>query len=322
MKKINLRLFLILFAVVTLISTVVFATEVTPLTEETPDTTQTTTNETGNQGTDTQTPTGQIETKDRYFAGDNIEITTLIDSNVFAIGKSVTLTGQIGGDLFVIAENVTIGEGTAIYGNLVVMSSTLTIEGQIYDVYAACDKIEVGYDGYIYRDLRVMGTEVYLNGIVGRNAYLEADKLVLNKDCVLQGNLNYTAQSDAIYIDESNNESTTIPDKVIEGENNYTPRSKKLFKNEIKKSVNSILKTNKINGDISEDKVKEIIISNIFNISNINTNSEIAKEGLNKVLIPTMYIYIDIIVIIALILGIVLPKVIGKKDKTKKEDKE
>lgn len=318
MKKTKVKLFLILFVLVALISTAVFATEATP---EAPTTGQTpgTTNET--DGEDTQTPQ-QIENTDRYFAGDNVEITTLIDSNVFAIGKNVTLTGQVGGDLFVIAENVTIAERTAIYGNLVVLASTVTIEGQVYDVYATCDKLEIGYNGYIYRDLRAMGTEININGIVGRNVFLEADKVALNKDCELKGNLNYTAQSEVVYIDEANNESTTIPENVVVGEKNYTPRSKKLFKNEIKKSVNSILNSNKINGDMSEDKVKEIIISNIFSISNVNTNSEMAKASSNKVLIPVIYIYIDIIVIVALILGIVLPRVMNKKDKTEKQSKE
>lgn len=314
MKETKVKLFLILFIAVALISTAVFATEATPTTDETPGTT------TETEGDNTQEQ--QIENTDRYFAGDNVEITTLIDSNVFAIGKNVTLTGQVGGDLFIIAENVTISERTAVYGNLVVLASTVTIEGQVYDVYATCDKLEIGYNGYIYRDLRAMATEININGIVGRNVFLEADKITLNKDCELKGNLDYKAQSEVVYIDESNNESTTIPENVIVGEKNYTPRSKKLFKSEIKKSVNSILKSNKVNGDMSEDKVKEIIISNIFNISNVNTNSEMAKASSNKVLIPVIYIYLDIIVIVALILGIVLPRVIGKKDKTKKEDKE
>lgn len=313
MKETKIKLFLILFVVITLISTAVFATE-TPVA---PETSGTTSQPEGENAQEQQ----QIENVDKYFAGDNVEIATLIDSNVFAIGKNVTLTGQVGGDLFIIAENVTISERTAIYGNLVVLASTVTIEGQVYDVYATCDKLEIGYNGYVYRDLRAMATEININGIVGRNVFLEADKVSLNKDCELKGNLNYKAQSEVVYIDESNNESTTIPENVVVGEKNYTPRSKKLFKSEIKKSVNSILKSNKISGDMSEDKVKEVIMSNIFSISNIKTNSEMVKTSSNKVLIPVMYIYLDIIVIVALILGIVLPRVMSKQDKAEKQTK-
>lgn len=317
MIKTKTKLFLVLFILITLISTAVFATEPTNDAGE-PVVTSETTDDENNQQTISEE---DIEQKDRYFAGDNIEINTLIAGNVFAIGKNVTLTGQISGDLFVIAETLTISSGTSIYGSTFAIASEINVDGEMYELYATCDKLTIDYYGRVYRDLSVIGTEVSINGIVDRNAYLDIDKLKLEKDCILRENLNYKAQSEAIYIDEEGNESTTIPETVVVGEKNYTQRNKKILKKEIKKSVNSILKSNKINGDVSEDKIKSIITSYIFNIANVSTNSEILKDTTNKVLIPTMYIYLDIIVIIALVLGIVLPKVIGKKEKTEKESK-
>lgn len=316
MKETKLKLFIILFVVVTLISTVVFATEPTNDAGE-----PVTTSETAPEGDGTQpTEETNIEDGDRYFAGDSVEITTLIDSNAFAVGKDVTLTGQVGGDLFVIANKLTIAEGSAVYGNVFAVASEIEIDGQIYDLYGTCDKLTIEYNGYVYRDLRAMATEVFMNGVVGRNVFVEADKVVLNKDCIINGNLNCIAQSETIYIDSSNNESTTIPKDIVKGENQYTKRDKKLFNSKIEKSVNSILKSNKINNDMSGDKIKSIITSYVFNVTGIKTNSEV-KTSTNQVLIPKLYIYIDIVVIIVLILGIVLPRVINKKDSTEKETK-
>lgn len=317
MKETKLKLFLILFVVVTLISTAVFATEPTNDEGE-----PVTTSETAPEGDGAQsTEQKNIEDGDRYFAGDTVEITTLIDSNAFVVGKDVTLTGQIGGDLFVIANKLTIVEGSAVYGNVFAVASEIVIDGQIYDLYGTCDKLTIEYNVYIYRDLRAMTTEAEINGVVGRNVFIEADKVVLNKDCIINGNLNCIAQSDTIYIDPSGNESTTIPETVVKGENQYTKRDKKLFNSKIEKSVNNILKSNKINNDMSGDKIKSIITSYVFNVTGVKTNSEV-KTSINQVLIPKIYIYIDIVVIIALILGIVLPKVINKKDGTEKETKE
>lgn len=320
MRKTKTKLFLVLFIIITLISTVVFATEPTNEAGEPVVTSETPTDETG-EGEQTISEE-DIEQKDRYFAGDNIEINTLIAGNVFAIGKNVTLTGQISGDLFVIAETLTITSGTSVYGSTFAIASEVNVDGEMYELYTTCDKLTIDFYGRVYRDLSAIATEVSVNGIVDRNANLDIDKLTINKDGIFRGNLNYKAQSEAIYVDEAGNESTTIPDTVVVGEKNYTKRDKKILKKEIKKSVNSILKSNKINGDVSEDKIKAIITSYIFNVTNVDTNSEIVKDTTNKVLIPTMYIYLDIIVIIALILGIVLPRVIGKQGKTKTESKE
>lgn len=318
MKETKLKLFLILFVVVTLISTAVFATEPTNDAGEPVVTSETTPETTEGEDNEQQTEEQTIEGGDRYFAGDNVVISTLIDSNVFAVGKEVTLTGQIGGDLFVVANKLTIDVGTAVYGNVFAIASEIEINGQIYDLYGACDKLTIEYDGYIYRDLRAMATEVFINGVVGRNAFVEADKVVLNKDCIINGNLNCIAQSETIYVDAENNESTEIPQSIVKGEKQYTKRDKKLFNSRIEKSIDSLLKSNKINNDMSEDQIKSVIASYIFNVTGVKTNSEI-KTSTSQVLIPEVYIYIDVAVIIALILGIVLPKVIKKKDEEEKE---
>lgn len=333
MIKEKSKILLILFIAIILVSTAVFATDSTDVTEE-PEGQPVTTSETNpnlSAGTtgegETTTTDEEVEGRDRFFTGDEIVIETLIDGNVFAIGKNVKLTGQIGGDLFVIAEKLEVEAGSSVFGNIFVTASEISINGQMYDVYATCDKLEIQYDGYIYRDLKAVGTEVTINGVVGRNAYIETDKLILDTDCLMPGNLNYKSLTDAVYREtsedgESTNETTSIPKKNVNGEVTFTKTSKKVLKKEIKKTVEDMLKSNKINNNTSEDELREIITSYAFNITGVKSNSDIAKSNSNVMTIPNIYVYIDIVIIVALILALVLPKVIKRKGKTEKENKE
>ena len=333
MIKEKSKILLILFIAIALISTAVYATDSTDLngaqegepvttSETNPDETTGTTE--GGESTETDK---EVEGKDRFFTGDEIVIETLIDGNVFAIGKNVKLTGQIGGDLFVVAEKLEIQEGSSVFGNVFVMASEISINAQMYDVYAACDKLEIQYDGYIYRDLKALGTEITVNGVIGRNAYIETDKLILDTDCLMPGNLNYKSLTEAVYKEVSEdggttNETTSIPKKSVNGEVTYTKTNKKVLKKDIKNTVQDILKSNKIKNDTSEDELREIITSYIFNNIGVKSNSDIARSNSNVMTIPNIYVYIDIAVIVVLILALILPKIRKRKGKSEKENKE
>lgn len=295
--KTKSRLFLVLFLIVTLLATSVFATEETPseeavVTSEVTDETVADENETD----ETETEEKSIEAMDRYFSGDEILIDSLIDGNVFAIGKKVTLTGQIGGDLFVIAETLVIDGGSA-YGSVFAVASEVTVDGQMYDLYVTSDKLTVEYDGYIYRDLKAISTEISIDGIIARNAFIEADTLNLEDDCIIQGNINYTSQAEASY-----------PDSGIKGEKNFTQANKKVLKKEIRKTVEDILKTNKIGNDTTEDELKAIIMSYVFTGLNVKTNSTLLSSAHQNSKVPAIYLYIAIAIIIVLAVLLLLPK--------------
>lgn len=300
--KTKSRLFLILFLIVTLLATSVFATEETPSEDAVVTSEVTDETETDDTSDETETTEESIESTDKYFTGDEILIDTLIDGNAFAIGKNVTLTGQIGGDLFVIAETLTI-DGGSVYGSVFVTAAEVTINGQLYDLYVASDKLTIEYDGYIYRDLKAMSTEISINGIIGRNTFIETDTLDLQSDCIIQGNLNYTSQAEASY-----------PESGIKGDKNFTQASKKLFKKEIRKTVENILKTNKIGNDTSEDNVRAIIMSYAFNGLNIKTNSESLNGVSKNSTVPALYFYIAVAVIIVLVVLLLLPKINKSKE--------
>ena len=332
MIKSKFKVVLILFLTLILVSTGVLATD-TNATDEPVATSETNPENTaeGDATTTDDATTSEeeiseedIKNIDKFYSGENVEISDLVNGNVFAIGKNVKLTGKINGDFFVIAENLTINPDNteAFCGNLFAVASEINMDGGAYDAYLVCDKFNLEYNGVIDRDLRVTASEINLNGIVGRNAYLETNKLVLDTYFLSGGNVNYTAQTEAVYMQlgedgETATETTTIPTDIMRngGTVNYTHRDKKILKSEVKKSITKILNNSKVKDGLTEEEAKAIIASFIFSNFNVKSNSELVKNAKSGVVVPAVYIYINVIVIIALVLALILPKI----NKTKKE---
>lgn len=323
MKKIS-KLALILLAIVILTSSAVFATEPTaPATDTTQATGET-------EGSGTELSEDDVVNADKFIAGEELQITEIVDGNMFIIGKNVTINKTlVNGNVFVIAENLTMDAETEIYGALCAIAKEMNVNSRMYDTYLVADKFNFGYESIVQRDLRVMASEIVLDGRVYRNAFVEADKLTLS-DFLMIGDLNYIAQSDAIYIKKNEDgstepETTEIPsgeNGIIKGEVKYTQRKKKLFDKSIEKTVKEILKSNNINSNTSEDQIKSIVTAYIFNGMGINSNTQMAKDASKSVMIPKVYIYITAVVIILLVLALVLPIILKKTNNGIKEPKE
>ena len=205
----------------------------------------------------------------------------------------------------------------------------MNVNSRMYDTYLIADKFNFGYEAIVQRDLRVMASEILLDGRIYRNAFIEADKLTLS-DLLMMGDLNYTAQSEAVYL-KKNEDGTTEPETteiptgeggIIGGEVRYTQRNKKLLNKTIKKTVEEILKSNKIDNNIDEEKIKSIITSYIFNGMGIKSNTEMAKEASNSVVIPKVCVYIVAVVIVLLVLALILPIILKKNANSEKKPRE
>lgn len=204
---------IILIIATMIISSVCFASEegIMPISEEAgdpiqeisiPDNEQITTPDTSNW-----------INSDAYLFEDNIIINKVVDGNVFAIGKTVTVTGEIGGDLFVIADKVII-DGGYIYSGIFASANEIEINGVVYDLYAMAKKVTIGEEGYIYRDVRATAETLNLNGKIGRDAYIAIKELDISENGAINGNLEYTSSSEA-----------TISEEAIGGEIKYTPET-------------------------------------------------------------------------------------------------
>lgn len=219
MLKNKSKILLLVFLVVTLMSTFCFATEVsTPVT---------TSENTESTDVATTTSTENWTNSDLYLAQENVVVDTIVDGNAFIAGKNVTIKGEIGGDAFIAADKVTI-DGGYIYSNLFVCANEVKINGVVYDVFAACNNFTLESNGFVYRDLKVSANTVSINGKVRRDTYVAANDLKLDTSVgvIIGGKLNYASKSEL-----------TIPDNVVSGEIKFS----KIENNEVKPDLASTI---------------------------------------------------------------------------------
>ena len=231
MSKKSFKILLVLVTILSLVTSFSFATEVTSETTGTDEATVTTTSdegaslttensegETSDDATINETAEGDDSATeastnhDVYISEDEVKIAAeeTINGNAFIIGNTVTINGQIGGDLFVLADTLNL-DGGQVYGNVFVCANTITLNGLIYDLYGICKTLTVSYDCVTYRDIKAICEEANINGVIGKNVNLIAGKsFTLEEDCVIYGNLEYSAPSEI-----------TIGENLVKGETNY-----------------------------------------------------------------------------------------------------
>lgn len=169
------------------------------------------TSEDEEEGTATITDTSNWINSDAYLYDDNILINKVVDGNVFAIGKTVTVTGEVGGDLFVFADKVIIDEGY-IYSSIFAIANEIEVNGVVYDLYAMAKEVTIGEKGYVYRDIRATADTINIDGKVRRDAHLSVGTLNIAPDngTIINGNLEYASAKEAF-----------IPEGTVAGESNF-----------------------------------------------------------------------------------------------------
>lgn len=185
--------------------------------------------------TETETETNTDSTvswtySDLFITDDNVEVSNVVDGNAYIIGKNVTITGEIGGDLFVIAEKLNI-DGGYIYSGVFALANEITINGGVYDVYAICNKFNLGTYGSVYRDMRITASDISLNGKIKRNVFASCNSLNLSQDIgtIIYGNLNYSSNSEF-----------SIEEGLVAGEVNFSKTDS--LSEKAKVSVGTIIK--------------------------------------------------------------------------------
>lgn len=206
MSKTKSKILLSIFIILTLVSSYCFATDAVVTSEDAAAISETTEEET------TQDLTADWVNSDLYIGQDVVNVDKVVDGNAFIMGKEVTISGEIGGDLFVFADKLNI-DGGYIYSNLFACANEITINGVVYDIYAICDTLNVADNGFIYRDMKVTASNVNLNGNVRRDAYISASNINFPEDAstLIYGNLNYSSNSEL-----------SIPEGVVAGEVKYS----------------------------------------------------------------------------------------------------
>ena len=152
------------------------------------------------------------------IAGNSIKTSGKAQYGFYA-GNDVTIAGETEGDLFVAGNTITI------------TAEAVTPR----DVYLAASKIKI--DTTIGRDLYAGAEEVDLRGItVKGNAYVDADKILVDENTVVEGKLSYYEKAKIENLDKATVGST---DKIEHTEINISAKERR--KARIKSEVMSVL---------------------------------------------------------------------------------
>lgn len=209
MLKKRVKILFLLVTIITLLSTLSFATieprttgesnenEIMPISEEIPNLDE-----------------EEWVYNDLYIMQDKYDLNKIVDGNVFIFANEVTISGEVGGNVFVFANKLTVNDGY-INSTLFAIANEIVINGMIYDVYAACDNFTLEKDGFIARDLRLSSNNFNLNGKIRRDAYVGAAHYNINEEIgtLIGGNFNYSAKSEL-----------TIPEGIVVGEIRYSQK--------------------------------------------------------------------------------------------------
>lgn len=156
-----------------------------------------------------ETTSQELYEDDLYQFDDEIILDKLVDGNAYLMGSKISVSGKVGGDLFVFADTLNLTSDSYIYGNLFVCANTITIDGIVCDLYSL-GNLTISDTGIVLRDMRASGSNITVNGSVGRNAHITASEVAVGETALVYGDFNY-----------SSNDAIQIPSGSVEGSINY-----------------------------------------------------------------------------------------------------
>ena len=204
MKNYLFKIILCTFLVLVVFSTFVFATD-----ENIPENQVVSTNEEVTSPSEDGEILASYETdydliySDMYLFDNNVEISQVVDGNVFVYAGTVKVTGAISGNLFVLAENLDIDEDAIIQGSVFAFANDITISGIVSDVYSMSNNFNLEEKAIVKRNIYVMSGATDLTGQVYRDAYISTKSLSFGEGAkeVIKGNLNYSSYNE-VELDE------------------------------------------------------------------------------------------------------------------------
>lgn len=193
---------------------VCYATEIQPRVETEADETNPEVMPISEEGTEVPVTEGEnagetSEGEEEYYEGDLYEMSSSDDyimdkqviGNVFLAGKNITITGAINGSLYIFAtDKVVIDEQAYVNGQVFIYANTVEMKGLVIDLYCACTNYRNTTTSLVYRDLRLAAQDTYLAGGVGRDVFINTQKIAAEtgeeNPFIVYGNLEYKADNE------------------------------------------------------------------------------------------------------------------------------
>lgn len=157
---------------------------------------------------------GQTVNDDLYVTGNSVEIDGTVNGDVYAAGQTITITGTVNGDVFAAGQSVkvsgkvsgsvraagssvrlakaAIGGSASAFGQDVQIDSDAVIGGGL-NLFAATAQI----DGKIARGITGAGSNLTINGPVGKDVAVGGDAIRVGNKADISGKLVYRSKNNA-----------------------------------------------------------------------------------------------------------------------------
>lgn len=159
-----------------------------------------------------------IEKDGNYFASSKepITLTSDIDGDVFIFcGNTVTISSNISGNVFICASNVEITENAKISSSLFCAAQNVKIDGIInLNVFCAAQDFVLSDTSRINLNLFLTGENINLSGTISRSANISGQNIEVSKNCHVSRNLNYSAPNEI-----------NIPEGVVNGNTRFSSQA-------------------------------------------------------------------------------------------------
>jgi cytoskeletal protein CcmA (bactofilin family) len=164
-------------------------------------------------GESTTVAANEVVDSSLYAAGRTVDIAGEVNGDVFCAGQNITISGKVNGDIICAAQTVNIS-GT-VTGDVRVAGQTVTVAGAVDgNLSAASQSFSLGQEGKVGQDATIGGNDVTLNGsigrdlvvggstvvlahTVGRNVTADSNGLSIHDQARVNGNLTYTSAEEA-----------------------------------------------------------------------------------------------------------------------------
>lgn len=161
---------------------------------------------------------------DLFLFEDVIKIDYPVSGNVFAMGKSITISSSVDGNVFVFTDELNITKDAYITNDLFAAAKNVRIAGYVSNLYCATNILSLEEGGYVTRDAYCSAEEVNLTGYIRRNAHIASDSInITNPVQAIGGNLDYYSSR------ESEFTPTSVSGEIIHHKENSSGASFKDF---------------------------------------------------------------------------------------------
>ena len=165
----------------------------------------------------------QEKSGDVYAAGNIVSVTGSVGQDLVAVAGNINITSEIGGDVRVAAGNINIGgpidgELLAAGGQIAITPSSV-IRGDFIGTGG-----RVNIDGTINGNARITADEIYISGVLNKDADIKAGRLVIEKTAVINGNVNYQGKEEMVVNEGAKINGKISFSKIETGLKKSTPR--------------------------------------------------------------------------------------------------